>query len=81
MPEALLAVGERWHRLKRGGDARTRSLGDRRDIRDRAQALASSPSTNALATLTDSWRVMRSKLAAWNDTLTRRAIEREGRDL
>ena len=45
------------------------------------QALASSPSANALATLTDSWRVMRSKLAAWNDTLTRRAIEREGRDL
>ena len=27
VPEALLAVGERWGRLKRGGDARTRSLG------------------------------------------------------
>jgi small-conductance mechanosensitive channel len=37
------------------------------------QALASSPSANALATLTDSWRVMRSRLATWNDTLTRRA--------
>jgi potassium-dependent mechanosensitive channel len=41
------------------------------------QALASSPSANALAILTDSWRVMRSKLAAWNDTLTRRATQLE----
>src|SRR5467141_2005843 len=41
------------------------------------QALASSPSANALATLSDSWRVMRSKLAAWNDTLTRRATQLE----
>src|SRR5438552_12800414 len=39
------------------------------------QALASSPSANALATLTDSWRVMRSRLATWNDTLTRRATQ------
>jgi len=39
------------------------------------QALASSPSENALANLTGSWRDMRSKLAAWNDTLTKRATE------
>ena len=39
------------------------------------QALASSPSANALATMTESWRVTRSKLAAWNDTLTKRATQ------
>src|SRR5467141_3252990 len=39
------------------------------------QALASSPSANALATLADSWRVTRSRLATWNDTLTRRATQ------
>src|SRR5438552_2724049 len=39
------------------------------------QALASSPSANALATVTDSWRVMRSRLVTWNDTLTRRATQ------
>src|SRR6059036_2264096 len=41
------------------------------------QALASSPSANALATLADSWRVMRGRLAAWNDILTRRATQLE----
>jgi small-conductance mechanosensitive channel len=41
------------------------------------QALAWSPSANALANLTDSWRVMRSKLAAWNDSLTKRATQLE----
>jgi potassium efflux system protein len=39
------------------------------------QALALSPSANALATLADSWRVTRSRLATWNDTLTRRATQ------
>jgi potassium-dependent mechanosensitive channel len=38
-----------------------------------AQVLASSPSGNALANLGDSWRVMRRTLAAWSETLTRRA--------
>jgi potassium-dependent mechanosensitive channel len=37
------------------------------------QALAASPSANALANLTDSWQMMRSRLALLNDTLTRRA--------
>jgi potassium-dependent mechanosensitive channel len=41
------------------------------------QALASSPSANGLATLTDSWRVMRGRLAGWNDILTRRATQLE----
>jgi len=36
------------------------------------QTLDSSPSSNALANLSDSWRVMRSGLAGWNDMLTRR---------
>jgi potassium efflux system protein len=39
------------------------------------QTLASSPSANGLATLTDSWRVMRGRLASWNDVLTRRATQ------
>lgn len=37
------------------------------------EALASSPSANALANLTDSWQAMRSRLVALNDKLTRRA--------
>jgi potassium-dependent mechanosensitive channel len=37
------------------------------------EALASSPSANALANLADSWRAMRSRLVALNDKLTRRA--------
>jgi small-conductance mechanosensitive channel len=37
------------------------------------QALASSPSANALGNLTDSWQLMRSRLAALNDALTARA--------
>jgi small-conductance mechanosensitive channel len=36
-------------------------------------ALASSPSANALASLADSWQAMRSRLVALNDKLTRRA--------
>ena len=47
----------------------------RRRLVGTTQALASSPSENALAILSDSWRLMRSKLAAWNDTLTRRATQ------
>ena len=39
------------------------------------QALDASPSSSALATLTDSWMLMRSKLDAWNQTLTRVAID------
>src|SRR5215831_8578956 len=42
-----------------------------------AQTLASSPSPNAMMNLTDSWRVMRSKLAGWNGLLTRRATQLE----
>jgi potassium-dependent mechanosensitive channel len=37
------------------------------------QALAASPSANALANLTDSWQLIRARLAVLNDTLTRRA--------
>jgi len=37
------------------------------------EALASSPSANALANLADSWQAMRSRLVALNDKLTRRA--------
>ena len=44
-----------------------------------AQTVDSSPSPSALANLSDSWMVMRSELARWNDTLARRAthLERE----
>ncbi len=41
------------------------------------QTLDSSPSSSALAYLTDAWMVMRSQLAAWNDALTRRATQLE----
>jgi len=44
-----------------------------------ARALRSSPSANALANLTDSWQLMRGRLAAWNDTLTARATLLEQR--
>ena len=37
------------------------------------QALTSSPSGNVLTNLTDSWNLMRSRLSALNDALTRRA--------
>jgi len=47
----------------------------RRRLVGTTQALMSSPSENALAILSDSWRLMRSKLAGWNDTLTRRATQ------
>jgi small-conductance mechanosensitive channel len=42
--------------------------------------LDASPSPGALATLTDAWVLMRHRLVAWNETLTRRALELE-RDL
>jgi small-conductance mechanosensitive channel len=45
---------------------------DKRDVSTR-ETLASSPSANALASLADSWRAMRSRLVALNDKLTRRA--------
>src|SRR5262249_47864163 len=38
-----------------------------------AQALTSSPSANTLTNLNDSWRLMRSRLSALDDALTRRA--------
>ena len=41
------------------------------------QVLFSSPSSSALATLTDSWMLMRSTLAAWNQVLTSLAIDLE----
>ncbi len=41
------------------------------------QTLDSSPSSSALANLSDSWMVMRSGLAGWNDVLTRRATQLE----
>jgi len=41
------------------------------------QILDSSPSSIALATLTDSWMVMRSQLAGWSDVLARRATQLE----
>jgi len=41
------------------------------------QTLGSLPSANALANLTDRWRVMRSRLVAWSDTLTTRATRLE----
>ena len=41
------------------------------------QTLGSLPSANALANLTDLWRVMRSRLVAWSDTLTTRATRLE----
>src|SRR5262249_5286032 len=47
----------------------------RRRLLGTTQALMSSPSENALAILSDSWRLMRSKLATWNDTLTGRATQ------
>ena len=42
-----------------------------------AQTLESVPSASALATLTDLWRVMRSRLLAWSNTLTTRATRLE----
>jgi potassium-dependent mechanosensitive channel len=42
-----------------------------------AQTLDSTPSSDALDNLTDLWTVMRSELAAWNDTVTRRATQLE----
>ena len=42
-------------------------------LKSTGQALASSPSASAVANLTDSWHMVRSRLAALNDTLTRRA--------
>src|SRR5262249_28743119 len=42
-----------------------------------AQTMASSPSQNGLLNLSDSWRVMRSKLAGWSVVLTRRATQLE----
>jgi small-conductance mechanosensitive channel len=45
-----------------------------------AQTLNWSPSASALADLSDSWMLMRSQLAGWNDTLTKRATQLE-RDL
>jgi potassium efflux system protein len=44
----------------------------KRDV-STTEALASSPSANALANLTDSWQAMRARLVALNDKLTRRA--------
>jgi potassium efflux system protein len=41
------------------------------------QALDSSPSPSGLATLSDSWILVRGKLAGWNQMLTRRATELE----
>lgn len=41
------------------------------------QALDSSPSPSGLATLSDSWILMRGRLAEWNQMLTRRATELE----
>ncbi len=43
------------------------------------QTLNSSPSSSGLANLRDSWLIVRSELAGWNGTLTRRArqLERE----
>ena len=41
------------------------------------QTLGSLPSANALANLADLWRVMRSRLVAWSDTLTTRATRLE----
>ena len=45
----------------------------RRRVVGTTQTLGSLPSANALANLTDLWRVMRSRLIAWNKTLTTRA--------
>jgi small-conductance mechanosensitive channel len=45
---------------------------DRRHV-STTETLASSPSANALSSLADSWRAMRSRLVALNDKLTRRA--------
>ena len=45
-----------------------------------ARTLNWSPSASALADLSDSWMLMRSQLAGWNDTLTKRATQLE-RDL
>lgn len=42
-----------------------------------AQTVDSSPSPSALANLSDSWMVMRSELARWNDTLARRTTHLE----
>jgi potassium efflux system protein len=42
-----------------------------------ARMLDSSPSSIALANLSDSWMVMRSELARWNDILTQRATQLE----
>jgi potassium-dependent mechanosensitive channel len=58
--EAQLPVADAWIRERLVGTTQT---------------LASSPSANGLATLTDSWRVMRGRLAGWNDVLTRRATQ------
>ena len=44
------------------------------------ETLDASPSAGALATLTDSWMLMRHRLVQWNESLTRRALELE-RDL
>jgi potassium-dependent mechanosensitive channel len=49
----------------------------RRRVVGTTQTLGSLPSANALANLTDLWRVMRSRLVAWSDTLTTRATRLE----
>ena len=49
----------------------------RRRLVGTTQTLDSSPSSSALADLSDSWLVMRSELTGWNATLTRRATQLE----
>jgi potassium-dependent mechanosensitive channel len=59
-----------------GAEVRLADAGDwiRRRLVSTTDALASSPSANALANLTDSWQVMRSRLAGLDDLLTTRAM-------
>ena len=60
--ESQLAAADDWIRRRAVGTTQT---------------LGSLPSANALATLSDLWRVMRSRLVTWNDTLTTRATRLE----
>jgi potassium-dependent mechanosensitive channel len=48
-----------------------------RRVGSTTQTLGSLPSENALANLTDLWRVTRSRLVAWSETLTTRATRLE----
>jgi small-conductance mechanosensitive channel len=75
---ARLAVDSRVTDVERGLVEADDWIGAR--LLETTETLDASPSAGALATLTDSWMLMRQRMVAWNQALTRRALELE-RDL